>query len=78
MNRSVIVDQMLQNSKKQFYAFKKRTVFIQQIIYIFNERIILIQQIIYIFNEIIILIQGIIYILKKKELFPFNELYIYI
>ena len=61
-----MVDQMLQNSTKQFYAFNKRTTLIQRIIFcIFNEIIILIQLIIYIFNEIIILIQRIIYIFNK-------------
>ena len=82
---------MLQNSTKEFYAFNKRTIFIQWIISIFNERIILIQRIIDIFNEIIILIQRIIYIFNKiiiliqriiyitysrKELFSFKKLFI--
>ena len=43
-----MVDQMLQNSMKQFYASNKKVIFIQRIIYIFNEVIILIQRIIYI------------------------------
>ena len=47
-----MVDQMLQISAKQFYAFSKIITLIQQIIYIFNEIIILTQQIIYIFNEL--------------------------
>ena len=33
-----MVDQMFQNSTKQFFAFSKRTILIQRIIYIFNER----------------------------------------
>ena len=45
-----MIDQMLQNSTKKFYAFNERTIFIQRIIYIFNEIIFLIQQIIYVFN----------------------------
>ena len=65
-----MVDQMLQNSTKKFYAFNKRTIFIQRIIYIFSEIIILIQfWIIYISNGRIVFIQWITYI--------FNQLFKY-
>ena len=77
-----MVDQMLQNSTKQLYAFIKRAIFIQRIIDIFNEMIVLIQRWsniakfnkkIYAFNERTILIQRFIYIWTKK-LFWFNAL----
>ena len=54
-----MVDQMLQNSTKKFYAFNKRTISIQRIIHILNEIIILIQPIICISNEKIVFIQWI-------------------
>ena len=63
-----MVDQMLQNSTKWFYAFNEIMILIQRIIYIFNERIILIQRIIYIFNEKIIFIQPIKYTYSANEL----------
>ena len=75
---------MLQNSTKQFHAFKKRAIFIQRILYIFNKKIILIQWIIYIFKERIILIQWIIYIfnetvtLIQRIIYIFNEIVIFI
>ena len=72
-----MVDQMLQNSTKKFYAFNERTIFIQRIIYIFNERNIFdstnylyiqrnnyFDSMNYVFNEMIILIQRIIYSTK--------------
>ena len=71
------VDQMLQNPTKQFYAFNKRTIFIQGIIYIFNKRIILIQRVIYIFNKTIIFIQWIMYIFNKIIIFIQRIIYIF-
>ena len=85
-----MVDQMLQNSTKEFYAFDRRTILIQRNTYfnstnyLYNEIIILIQRIICIFNEIIILIQRIIYIfneiliLIQRIIYIFNEMIIWI
>ena len=64
-----IVDQMLQNSTKQFHAFSKRTILIQRIISTFNERTILIQWIICAFSWVTILIQRFIDL--------FNEIFMY-
>ena len=64
-----MVDQMLQNSTKQFYAF--------------NEKIILIQRILYIFKEIIIYSTNYLYIQRNNYLhiqwnnYIFNEIIIY-
>ena len=84
-----IVDQMLQNSTKQFYAFNKRTFLIRRIIYIsnqiiliqqiciFNELTILIQRIIYIFNERITFIQRIIFMFSKDFIFVQRIVYVF-
>ena len=72
-----IVDQMLQNSMKQFYAFNKRTILIQRIIYTFNKRTILIQWIICAFNWVTILIQRIIYTFKEIIIFIQRNIYIF-
>ena len=72
-----IVDQMLQNSMKQFYEFNKRTILIQRIIYTFNKRTNLIQWIICAFNWVTILIQRIIYTFKEIIIFIQRNIYIF-
>ena len=66
----IFVDQILQNSMKHFYAFNKKTIFINKIIIFFP-------QFSYIINERIAFIQQ-LFIYSKNELFLLNKLFLYL
>ena len=85
-----MVDQLLQNSTKQFYAINEAIILIQEIIYLFNVIIIytfdesityiFIELIIYIFNVIIIYTfdESITYIFIELIIYIFKKIIIYI